>query len=177
MATLRSWKGHAYLIEAFGKLNLNNTSLLIIGDGPQMSNYQALAQLMPNPKNIHFAGNQSNVVPYLQAMDCFVLPSYANEGIPQALLQAMAVGLSIISCPIGGIPESLENYSNKVLVPPRDIYHLSNAMHEQIRLNQKSSKARIPFTPYTLDNLYIGALNVYQRSINNKNTKISSKDV
>ncbi len=177
VATLRSWKGHSYLIEAFGKLNLTNTSLLIVGDGPQMSSYQALAQSMPNAKNIHFAGNQSNVIPYLQAMDCFVLPSYANEGVPQALLQAMAVGLPIISCPIGGIPESLENYSNKVLVPPQKICHLSNAMHEQMRLNQKSSSVRTPFTPYTLDNLYIDALDAYQYSIKNRNNKINPKNV
>ncbi len=43
-----------------------------------------------------FAGNQADVVPWLRAFDVFCLPSYANEGVPQALMQAMAYALPVI---------------------------------------------------------------------------------
>ena len=52
-----------------------------------------------------FAGNQADVVPWLQALDVFALPSYANEGVPQALVQAMLVGLPCVTTNVGGIPE------------------------------------------------------------------------
>lgn len=168
VAALRSWKGHVYLIEAFGQLNQDDTSLLIVGDGGQMSHYQTLAQSMPNAKNIHFVGNQSDVIPYLQAMDCFVLPSYANEGVPQALLQAMAVGLPIISCPIGGIPECLENFSHSTLVEPKNSVALKNAMKSQCQLEKDQRLFRQRHTPFDLNRLYTNSLVVYQKALENK---------
>ena len=165
VAALRSWKGHVYLIEAFGKLNRNDTSLLIVGDGGQMAAYKSLAQSVPNAQNIHFVGNQSDVIPYLQAMDCFVLPSYANEGVPQALLQAMAVGLPIISCPIGGIPECLENVSNKTLVEPKNSEALKNAMKSQLLAEEVCRLPRQRHTPFDLNRLYNSSLSVYKKAI------------
>ena len=165
VAALRSWKGHVYLIEAFGKLNKSGTSLLIVGDGGQMAAYQALAQSMPNAENIHFIGNQSDVIPYLQAMDCFVLPSYANEGVPQALLQAMAVGLPIISCPIGGIPECLENFSHSTLVEPKNSEALKNVMASQLLREEIQRLPRQRHIPFDLIRLYDSSLNVYKKAI------------
>jgi glycosyltransferase involved in cell wall biosynthesis len=164
VAALRSWKGHIHLIEAFGKLNQDDTTLLIVGDGAQMTNYQALAQSMPNAKNIHFVGNQSDVTPYLQAMDCFVLPSYANEGVPQALLQAMAVGLPIISCPVGGIPECLENFEQSTLVEPKNSEALKSAMASQLILEKLERLPRKRHIPFDLNRLYNNALNVYKKA-------------
>src|SRR6185295_526207 len=42
---------------------------------------------------VRLAGNQNDVAPWLAALDVFALPSYANEGVPQALLQAMLMAL------------------------------------------------------------------------------------
>ena len=84
-----------------------------------MENCKKLAKNSSYPESIKFVGDIQNIVPYLQAMDCFVLPSYANEGVPQALLQAMSVGLSIISCPVGGIPETLRSYKKAILTKPK----------------------------------------------------------
>ncbi len=54
---------------------------------------------------MRFAGNQPNVVPWLHAMDLFALPSYANEGVPQAILQAMACGVPVVTTDAGAIAE------------------------------------------------------------------------
>jgi glycosyltransferase involved in cell wall biosynthesis len=64
----------------------------------------------------------------MQAFDVFVLPSYANEGVPQALLQAMASGLPVIACPVGGIPECTRGLASVTLVPPKDATALADAM-------------------------------------------------
>lgn len=165
VATLRSWKGHSDLIEAFNKINLSNLTLIIVGDGPQMQNLRAQANKTNHPENIVFFGNQSDVVPYLQAIDCFVLPSYANEGVPQALLQAMAVGLPVISCPIGGIPESIEGYANSLLVPTRNIDELSQAMKKEIEKKESGQIKRSRLTTHSLESMYQSVLRVYLSAI------------
>lgn len=159
VATLRSWKGHQGLIEAFGKLTTDNVSLVIVGNGPQHAHLQAVAKQQPNAAHIHFMGEQSDVLPYLQSMDCFVLPSYANEGVPQAMLQAMAVGLPIISCPIGGIPETLDHYSAATLVPPKDVDALSLAMLHFCAM-PKADQTAIRSTPFTLETMYQSVMQV-----------------
>lgn len=165
VATLRSWKGHTHLLEAFHLLNNSHASLVIVGDGPQMEHYQALAKENSQAKNIHFTGNQSNVLPYLQAIDCFVLPSYANEGVPQALLQAMAVGLPVIACPVGGIPESLSQYAHGILTEEKNPIALCEAMKHQIARETNNRLPRIRHTPFTLESLYQTALKIYTQAI------------
>ncbi|WP_181704419.1 glycosyltransferase family 4 protein [Chthonobacter albigriseus] len=133
VATLRSWKGHADLLEAFAQLSGSGLHLAIVGDGPQEANIRSAIDRLGIADRVTLAGRQSDVVPWLQAFDTFVLPSYANEGIPQAILQAMAVGLPIISCPIGGIPEATRAVSGVVLIPPRNVAALGDAMLESSR--------------------------------------------
>jgi glycosyltransferase involved in cell wall biosynthesis len=160
IATLRSWKGHADLIAAFDLLNNPNITLVIVGDGPQMENCIKLAQSSPYSNNIKIVGEKSDVVPYLQAFDCFVLPSYANEGIPQALLQAMSVGLPIISCPIGGIPEAIEGYEQATLVATKNPKELAGAMTKELVRDRKNSK-QARQTLYSLERMYQSVLDVF----------------
>jgi glycosyltransferase involved in cell wall biosynthesis len=166
-ATLRSWKGHSDLIQAFSHLKNPMCTLIVIGDGPQMANCKQLAQNSPYPENIKFTGDIRDIVPYLQAIDCFVLPSYANEGVPQALLQAMSVGLPIISCPVGGIPETLKAYKQAILVKPRNSGLLSKAMVKMIKTSNKNQVKNV-YRPFTLDLMYKSCLEVYERSIKNR---------
>ena len=74
------------------------------------------------------AGNQTEVELWMQAFDVFVLPSYANEGVPQSLMQAMACGLPVISTPVGAISEILDDGGTGLMVPPRDASALCSAI-------------------------------------------------
>ncbi|MBK5103891.1 MAG: glycosyltransferase, partial [Burkholderiales bacterium] len=73
-------------------------------------------------------GNQAEVTPWLQALDVFALPSYANEGVPQALMQAMAAGVPVISTPVGSIDELVRREDTGLMVPPQDIDALRAAI-------------------------------------------------
>ena len=129
VATLRSWKGHLYLLEAFAQLNAPEWRLLIVGDGPYREVLEKNAEkLQINTKTI-FAGQQNNPEAWLQAMDIFCLPSYANEGVPQAILQAMLTKLPIITTKIGAIGEAITNRSTGIIVADKDSFALNQALN------------------------------------------------
>lgn len=122
LATLRNWKGHAYLLEAFAVLNKDfpQWRLLVVGDGPQRSNLERQAASLSLAERIDFVGNQERVPPWLNAMDLFCLPSYGDEGVPQSIMQAMACALPVVSTPVGAIAEAVVDGETGRMVPPRD---------------------------------------------------------
>jgi glycosyltransferase involved in cell wall biosynthesis len=132
VATLRSWKGHRYLVEAFTQLSDGNMQLLIVGDGPQYAALQKQIAELGLTNRVVMPGNQRDVLPWLQAMDIFVLPSYANEGVPQALLQAMLCGLPVITTPVGSITEVVEDGITGILVTPKQALSLQLAIKQLI---------------------------------------------
>ena len=77
----------------------------------------------------------------------------------------MAVGLPIISCPIGGIPECLENVSNKTLVEPKNSEALKNAMKSQLLAEEVCRLPKQRHTPFDLNRLYNSSLSVYKKAI------------
>ena len=127
VATLRSWKGHRYLIEAVAGLS-RPVSLVVVGDGPQMDALRAQAEALARPGLVHFAGQQTEVAPWLRAFDLFALPSYANEGVPQALMQAMFSGLACVTTDAGAIGEVALPGQTAVVVPREDPVALGRAL-------------------------------------------------
>ncbi|HEX9277196.1 MAG TPA: glycosyltransferase family 4 protein [Casimicrobiaceae bacterium] len=105
VATLRSWKGHRFLVEAMTLLAHREARLVIVGDGPQKNALEAQVRDLRLRARVSLVGNRQDVAPWLRAFDVFALPSYANEGVPQALLQAMAVGVPCVTTAAGAIGE------------------------------------------------------------------------
>jgi glycosyltransferase involved in cell wall biosynthesis len=128
VATLRSWKGHRYLLQALAAMARADVRAVIVGDGPQREALEALVRELGLAGRVRFAGNQADVAPWLQALDVFCLPSYANEGVPQALMQAMACGLPVVTTPVGSIEEIVADGTTGVLVPPEDQVRLREAL-------------------------------------------------
>ena len=104
-ATLRSWKGHRFLVEAMPLLTHRDAQLLIVGEGPQRTPLQAQIATLGLGDRVRMIGNQNDVAPWLAAFDVFALPSYADEGVPQALVQAMYVGAPCVTTTAGAIGE------------------------------------------------------------------------
>ena len=128
VATLRSWKGHLYLLDAFAKLDLADWTLLIIGEGPMLDNITAKANELKLRQRIIFAGQRSDPEMWLRALDIFCLPSYANEGVPQSIMQAMLTGLPIVTTPVGAILEAVRDDTTALVVPPQDADALAAAI-------------------------------------------------
>ena len=127
VAPLRSWKGHAVLLEAMRRLPAD-IELVIVGDGPRREVIEQTLATLGLRGRVRMQGQQADVLPWLRALDIFVLPSYANEGVPQALVQAMLVELACVTTPVGGIPELAEHERTALLVAPRDASALAAAI-------------------------------------------------
>ncbi len=137
VATLRSWKGHDYLFEAFAKLDNPDTHLLVVGDGPRAEHLKQLSTQLGIENKMTMPGNQKVVAPWMQAMDLFALPSYANEGVPQGLMQAMLCGLPVITTHVGSIAEIVEHNNTGIIIPPKDAQALSNAISQLVSDHKK----------------------------------------
>ncbi len=129
VATLRSWKGHRYLIEALSQLP-QDVGLVIVGDGPQRRNIESKVRELGVGDRVWLAGNQDQVLPWLQSLDVFALPSYANEGVPQALMQAMLCGLPCVTTACGGIGEIARDGTTAILVRTEDADDLRRGLEK-----------------------------------------------
>jgi len=105
VATLRSWKGHRHLLEALRRLDRADVLLVIVGAGPQRAALETQVADLGIGDRVRMVGHHDDVLPWHQALDIFALPSYANEGVPQALVQAMLCGLPCVTTAVGAIPE------------------------------------------------------------------------
>jgi len=128
VATLRSWKGHRFLLDAIASLSRPGLQLAIVGDGPQREALGAQVDRLGIGERVTFAGNRDDVAPWMRAFDVFCLPSYANEGVPQSLMQAMACGLPVVTTAVGSIPEIVADGINGVVVPTQDARALAQAL-------------------------------------------------
>jgi len=128
VATLRDWKGHDDLLDAWSALQVKGWQLLVIGDGPRRAHLEARVAEMGLAGDVRFTGNQDDVPAWYACADIAVLPSFGDEGVPQSLMQAAACGLPAISTPIGAIAEAVRDGKTGLLVPPRDAKALASAL-------------------------------------------------
>jgi glycosyltransferase involved in cell wall biosynthesis len=128
VATLRSWKGHLFLLDAFAQLQQPDVQLVIVGEGPMRGPIEAKIAALNLGGRVTLAGQRSDPECWLQALDVFCLPSYANEGVPQAILQAMLCALPIVTTPVGAILEAVADGDTALVVPPQDAAALAAAI-------------------------------------------------
>ncbi len=103
-------------------------SLLIAGRGELESQLCQLTATLGVQERVRFLGFRSDVPQVLSTLDCFVFPSL-REGLPLALLEAMAEQLPVIAARVGGIPEVCGETTVGRLVRPGDVEILAEAMH------------------------------------------------
>ena len=156
VATLRSWKGHRYLIEALPLLANRAARLVIVGDGPQRAALDNQVARLGLSTRVVFAGQQADVAPWLRALDVFALPSYANEGVPQALLQAMFARVPCVATDVGAIPEIARDGDTATIVEKENARSLATAIDallaDRPRAVAQAERAHAHVaTRYTLD--------------------------
>jgi glycosyltransferase involved in cell wall biosynthesis len=132
VARLSQEKGVDLLIDAFAAARERTPDivLLVVGDGPQRALLERQAEMLGVGASVSFAGRLANVFEPLAASDIFILPSRL-EGFPNALVEALMVGLPAISayCP-GGIMDVLGPVPDRYALqfPPGDVAALAAAI-------------------------------------------------
>lgn len=124
-------KNHELLINAFSKLcnDFADYNLIIYGEGFLRGHLESVVKSKGLGERILFPGNVINVIERIRKAMVFVMPS-DYEGIPNALIEAMSVGLACIStdCPCGGPRSLITNDENGMLVPTGDGETLEKAL-------------------------------------------------
>lgn len=122
-------KNHRLLFESFLDVvrELPQARLLVVGDGFERKNLEALSREMGLAGAVLFLGEQKELDGVIGAMDVLVLSSL-SEGLPLALLEGMARGRAVLSTRVGGVEEVIRDEENGLLISPGDREALSRAM-------------------------------------------------
>jgi glycosyltransferase involved in cell wall biosynthesis/protein-tyrosine-phosphatase len=121
-------KGHAGFLRA-ARLILDeerDARFLLVGDGPLRGELLAAARRLGLESACLFTGPRLDVYDLVAAMDVFVLPSL-NEGLPMALLEAMALGRPVVATAVGGVPEVVAHEATGLLVAVDDERAMADA--------------------------------------------------
>ena len=120
-------KGFSTLIEAMAKLKDSSLRCVILGDGPERAGLEALVRKHKLEERVQLPGERGDIASRLSACDIYCLPSLW-EGLPNALLEAMALGLPVVASAVDGVPEAVEDGKTGLLVPPADPAALAAAL-------------------------------------------------
>lgn len=121
-------KGIDVLLEAFTLLLSRgiDAELVLIGDGPMLSDYQNLAGKVGLAR-VRFLGEVANAAQLLPGIDIAVIPS-RQEGLGLVAIEAMLAGRPVVASEVGGLPEVIVHGETGLLVPPEDPLLLASSL-------------------------------------------------
>lgn len=122
-------KGFDILIRAVHSLvrRGRDVSLVIVGEGGARAQLEKLATELGVADRVQLPGWQADVRGYFEAMDAFALSSH-REGLPNVLLEAMALDVPVVATRVNGVPRLVQHGRNGLLVEPGDLAGLTEAL-------------------------------------------------
>ncbi|MCX2932697.1 glycosyltransferase [Mycobacterium sp. CVI_P3] len=149
VASLQSYKGHAVLLDALalGGPGVDRIALDLIGDGVLRGDLEDLVDRLGLRERVRFLGScsEDQVRSALETADLFVLPSIVAddgqmEGLPVALMEALACGVPTVSTDLSGIPEIVVDGVTGLLAKPGDSVGLNRTLAEMVQLGSAAVK-------------------------------------
>lgn len=132
-------KNQKALLQAMKKLNNPKAMLYIAGDGEKKEKLENEIQALHLEKQVKLLGYRTDVKELLKAADCFVFPSY-QEGLPGALMEAMASGLPCIASNIRGNTDALQD--SGFMFSPDDVDGLAELMKVMFDKNSRIAEGK-----------------------------------
>jgi glycosyltransferase involved in cell wall biosynthesis len=151
-------KGFDVLIRAVHRLTSSGLLLrvVIVGEGNERQRLAELAAELGIADRVHLAGWQSDVRAYFEAMDVFALSSF-REGLPNVLLEAMALEVPAVATRIAGIPRLIDDGTNGRLVEPNDLDDLTRGLSDLLRHDTTRAAYRTAARQTILERFSFGA--------------------
>ena len=132
-------KGHVVLLDAVAQLRGRgiDCTVEVVGGGDFLSSVRDEAHRLGIAERVEFLGElePSRVIERLEAADIFCLPSFA-EGLPVSIMEAMAIGVPVVSTYISGIPELAEDHRTALTVAAGSSVALADAIAELVDDNE-----------------------------------------
>jgi glycosyltransferase involved in cell wall biosynthesis len=160
------YKGHRTLVSAVRRLPAGDWSVLLAGDGPERANIERAIVDSDLGSKVVLLGRLTDVDDLLASAGVLVLPSY-SEGMPNAVIEAMAHGVPVVASAVGGV-ESLLGSGAGIVVPPRDDQALAVALQRLIEdadlRRRMGAKGRdIATTVLSIDAMRDGTLDAFRQ--------------
>ena len=130
---LSTQKGFRYLIDAAKKVVINHPETYFFIAGKGKLQRELNEQIVQNglASNVFLIGFHENIIPLLKKADLFILPSLF-EGMPNALMEAMSVGVPVISTNVNGVGELMQDQKHGFIIPPADPEALSRSILKMV---------------------------------------------
>ena len=126
-------KDHATLIRAIAELSAVRLDcvITIVGDGPQRSKLEALVDTLGLRDVVRFSGavDHERTIDLMREANVYV-HSALSDNNPLAIIEAMSLGLPIVTTAVGGVPEMIAHDREGLLIPPADPFAMSTALSE-----------------------------------------------
>lgn len=174
VSKLRWEKGIDVLLQAWHLVQQQcpEARLVIVGSGPVQSQLERLARELGVADSVEFAGLQSDVPAQLQRGAIGVLPS-RWEGMPNALLEAMACGLACVATRVSGSEDVIQHGSNGLLVEPEDYNSMAEALltllqHPETARAYGQAARKTIVQGYSLEHITDRYIEIYRRLVGRK---------
>ena len=159
-------KNQKTILRALTLPGLEHVHYLIVGEGIRKSQLDEYAETLAVNHRVHFLGYRDDIAQFLLASDVFVFPSY-REGLPVALMEAMAAGIPVVASKVRGNVDLIQNGINGFLCDPTD----EKAFAEHIRLllsnedlaNRFSERGKEIIKRYDIENVLRAAQEIYMK--------------
>lgn len=132
-------KNHMVVIEALARLKEYDILYVICGDGPLKAQLRAKAEELGVRDRLKLLGFRKDIAELHKAADIFVFPSL-QEGLPVAVMEAMASGLPIVASKIRGNEDLISNNQGGYLIKPKDSEQVAKAIQKMIQNPKKREK-------------------------------------
>jgi glycosyltransferase involved in cell wall biosynthesis len=156
---LAARKDYATLLDALALLGARGIPFraALVGDGPERAALEARIVALGLEDRVRLLGERADVERLLPEMDVFVLSS-REEGIPNALLEAMAAGRAAVATAVGGTPEVLRDGETGWLVPPGSPGALADALADVLARPEEARRRGAAARRMTEEHMSIDAM-------------------
>ncbi len=140
VAVMRSWKGHDDFLEVAKAVHREfpHTRFVIAGDGQQREHIEQKVLQEGMKEFVQLVGYREDVPAVMSGLDLFLFTSYANEGVPQAVSQAMAMAKPVVATRVGSTHDVVVDGQTGILTMPRDVGALAAAVMGLLRDPQQA---------------------------------------
>jgi glycosyltransferase involved in cell wall biosynthesis len=160
VSVIRSWKGLDYLVKAvpFVLKEVPEVRFIIAGEGIHRKTLEKTLEKTGINGKVYLLGYRENIASILNSIDIFVHPSYANEGVSQSILQAMAMEKPVIASNLAPLKEVVIENETGILVPKKEPEGIARAVIRLLR-DKKLSKQlgengrRLAMKSYSFDGM------------------------